>query len=354
MLDERLYQNMMERIAPAPQLLARVRSLGNAASEKRGAGLRARAARRLSLAAVLLVCLGFAVPALAVYSPSVYSLMYAVSPAVAQFFIPVRESCEYDGIRMEVVSAYAHEDTAEIYVTMQDLTGDRIDASMDLYDSDSLHIPFDSIGACEQVAYDPDTKTATFLSKISSMDGTKIKGGKVTFSISCFLSRKQELLDIPLSVDWSAAEENPETLLLGRPRDGYTRIDASDGEVHTPSYNTVLRPGEPMLTFADGFDVTGLGYVDGRLHIQLYTPGRKEFDDHAFLELTDAQGNTVHGDMVYHDFIDERTDGYVDYIDYVFNVSRDALSNYTLTGSFYAAKLRTEGTWQVTFPLKVS
>ena len=70
-------------------------------------------------AAAACLCLVFclAVPAMAVSIPAAYELLYAVSPATAQFFKPVELSCEDNGIRMEVTAAYIHDDTAQIYIT---------------------------------------------------------------------------------------------------------------------------------------------------------------------------------------------------------------------------------------------
>ena len=355
MFNEQVYQSMNEQITPSCELLERVRAYGDDMPGKRNQRFYGRAVRRVALVAVLLLCLCFAVPALAVNSPSIYRLMRAVSPAIAQFFVPVQESCEYDGIRMEVVSSYVHDDTAEIYVTMQDLSADRMDASIDLYDSYDLTIPFDSIGTCKQLGYDAETKTATFLIRIATMDGSPIPSVKATFAISCFLSGKQELLDAPLTIDLSGAEGNPETLALNEPQGGNTWKDpASGAEIITPVYERVLKPQQTIAVLHEGFNVSGIGYIEGRLHIQLHTPGRMAFDDHAFLELTDAQGNAVRGDMVYHDFVDEATGHYVDYIDYVFDVPQTSLQGYTLSGSFYTAESRTDGRWQVTVPLKTS
>jgi hypothetical protein len=59
---------------------------------------------------------------------------------------------------MNVVAAMNDDEMAVIYVTMQDLTGNRIDESLDIYDYSlsSAHI-FNS----QLVHYDKATKTAT-------------------------------------------------------------------------------------------------------------------------------------------------------------------------------------------------
>ena len=64
-----------------------------------------------AVACLCLIC-GLAIPAMAAFSPSFYELLYAVTPATAQFFKPVQRSCEDNGIRMEVTAAYIHENTA--------------------------------------------------------------------------------------------------------------------------------------------------------------------------------------------------------------------------------------------------
>lgn len=72
-----------------------------------------------TLAACLCLVCVLAVPAMAAFSPAFYELLYAVTPATAQFFKPVQRSCEDNGIRMEVTAAYIHENTAEIYLSLE-------------------------------------------------------------------------------------------------------------------------------------------------------------------------------------------------------------------------------------------
>ena len=144
-----------------------------------------------TLAACLCLVCVLAVPAMAAFSPSFYELLYAVSPATAQFFKPVRRSCEDNGIRMEVTAAYIHENTAEIYLSMQDLTERSFDETVDLFDSYRLHTPFDCTGHCKLASYDPDTHTATFFVTLEQWDQQNIEGEKLTFSVQKLLSGKK-------------------------------------------------------------------------------------------------------------------------------------------------------------------
>lgn len=75
---------------------------------------------------------------------------------------------------MEVVSANVHDNVADIYISMQDLTGDRIDETIDLFDSYYIKPAYDSVGNCKLVDYNDTTKMATFLIRISQFDNQKI------------------------------------------------------------------------------------------------------------------------------------------------------------------------------------
>lgn len=159
-----------------------------------------------------LVAAVLTVPVLAASVEPVYELIYLVSPSAAQFFVPVQKSDTNKGIKMEVVSADIRGDTARIYITMQDLIGDRVDETIDLYDSYDIRLPFDGTGFCEKVGYDPNTRTETFLITIKT-DGQKIAGKKITFSVGMFLSDKHVYDDIQIPVDLCtdfSKSENPD------------------------------------------------------------------------------------------------------------------------------------------------
>ena len=83
-------------------------------------GTRRKKPRRMRRGAVLLAAvlaaLLLATPVMA--AGPFYSILYAVSPATAQYFAPVQRACEDNGIRMEVEAAAIRGDTAELYVSL--------------------------------------------------------------------------------------------------------------------------------------------------------------------------------------------------------------------------------------------
>ena len=80
-----------------------------------------------AMVASLLLVFTMSVPALAAadFGPA-YNLLYKVSPAIAQKLKPVRMSCEDNGIKFEVISAYVEGSEAKIFISAQDIDGDKI------------------------------------------------------------------------------------------------------------------------------------------------------------------------------------------------------------------------------------
>ncbi len=104
------YRKMNEKILPDGELRERV--IGKAVPRR---PMRIR----VGVVAAMLALAILAVPAAA-----------QVSLELATRFRPVMESCTVDGIKMEVVAASVHGATAEVYISFEDLQGDRIDEKL--------------------------------------------------------------------------------------------------------------------------------------------------------------------------------------------------------------------------------
>ena len=77
------------------------------------------------LALVVIVSLSSLTVATASGSLRAYELLYALDPYLAERMSPVAESCVDQGIEMRVAGIYVHGDIVDIYVTMQDLEGEK-------------------------------------------------------------------------------------------------------------------------------------------------------------------------------------------------------------------------------------
>lgn len=295
------------------------------------------------LAAVLL-CMALTVSALAAADVEpVYNFLYQLSPAIAQKLKPVRMSCVDNGIELEVISANIEDESAKIYLGLRDLEGGRVDASTDLFDSYRIHMDGNSMSTCSYSHYDESTQTALFLVEIWP-DGNKIDGDKVTFSISRFISGKQEFADY-LAIDPAAAAESPavQTDVVTR---GHGWLDESWADLAVDEF---LVPGE-ILSPMEGVSITGMGWVDGYLHIQTHYENILDTDAHGYVCLVDAEGNSI-PDVYGVSFWDDADKGSC-YYEQIFAISPETLAECRLFGQFYRADTLVEGHWEVTFPVE--
>lgn len=336
------YNAMQRDVRPDAPLLQRTR----AAAQK--APARPRRLRPLIALAAVLVCLALAVPAFAMPAlaadPDGYALLYSISPAAAQFFKPVNRSDEDNGIRLTVDSVYLHSDTVEIYVSLQDLTGDRLDETTDLFDSYRINRGFDCSATCSLAGYDAQTRTARFLISITSFDGQDIEGDKLTFSLNRLLTGKTETEGAVTGLDLAAVQAEPATQQVEWR--GGSGIAAEAGG-STAETRTALVPTGTLAAPAPGVAITAMGYVDGLLHIQVLYENILETDNHGQLWLeSGAEKLECLGSLSF--FGENGSDSFEEY---VFDVSPAQLADCTLYGSFVTADTLIEGNWEITFPL---
>lgn len=339
------YQQLMNQVKPDPEL---VQKTVHQARRKIKSQHQFYSFRKPVIAFVsVCLCISFAMPVLAATVEPIYQMIYMVSPAAAQFFMPVQKSDEDNGINMEVVSAFIHGNMAEIYVSMQDLTGDRIDGTTDLYDSYSINRPFDSSAYCERVAFDENTKTATFLIIIEEWGEKDIAGDKITFSVKEFLSHKNIYEKVAVPFDLSKAADAVQTQTVYTLGGGGTAYENDDGE------SIVLIPGKALDSFpVEGIDITAIGYIEGKLHVQMALKNRLKNDAHGSFFLLD--GNDRIFNSKYHVYFTNQyknSEDRIDYCEYVFDIPQEEISGYRLYGDFVTSGMLTEGHWRVTFPL---
>ena len=278
-----------------------------------------------------------------------YELLYALDPVLAEKMSPVMESAVDQGIEMKVAGIYVHGKEADIYVTMQDLEGSRIDATTDLFDSYSIHTNCDQWGGCSLVDFDVETHTATFLIQVGQ-DDEKIGGKKMIFSVSQFLAGKRvgwvDLPEIELSelltkeADHRPAQEVLQILqsqsVLGY--GGETELK----QLLVPNKEQIIIPAECEAK------ITAYGMVEGKLHVQVYYEDVHNRDDHGYIQLVDAQG-VEHDCETKADFWDKDHIGR--YEEYEFDMSPDELAGCRVIGYFSTGAQIYKGDWKISFPI---
>lgn len=311
-------------------------------------------------AAVLVVVLSLtlAVPVLAANVEAVHQLVYDVSPAMAQYLQPVKLVDENNGIRMEVVSAkILNGGTAEIYITMQDLTEDRINETIDLFDYYNIYRSFGGFAHCQLAEFDSATRVATYcitLRQNGTVDMRNFAGEKITFFLGRFFTQTHHE-DVEIPYDLSMVNEAAETW--------QPEIETGDVNPDIPfeGFNALV-PGEPYEGFpVDGIDMTGIGFVDGTLHIQIRVEDTLTTKNHGHVYLVNADGKQIRGysrDFSKYTYKDGEVTDRTAYLDFVFFITPEELAECKLYGNFWISDPLTEasieGGWRVTVPLELA
>ncbi len=303
--------------------------------------------RAVAAAATIMLVFTMSVPALAAadYEPA-YNLLYKVSPTIAQKLKPVRMSCEDNGIKFEVISAYVEGSEAKIFISAQDIDGDKIDETTDLFDSYSINTPFDCSSSCENISYDTKTKTATFLISISQWNEQDIIGEKITFRAREMLSNKQEYDMVLSDLDMNNISTAPETVTP-------THIFGGSGTNYSEVENNfrALKATGILISPVEGVDITAMGYVDGNLHIQVRYENVLKTDNHGYIYFQNNEGEKITCNAN----VEFSTDSEYQerYVEYIYDLSDIELAEYDAYGYFVTSDTLITGNWSVTFPLEM-
>ena len=212
-----------------------------------------------------------------------YNLLYSISPALAQKLKPVNLSCVDQGIQLEVDSAYIHNNTAEAILCIKDLTGDRIDETVDLFDSYDIRNIKDCSATCNLLEYNENTGVAAFAVRMEQMDGSSFSGSKVTVSLSKLLCKKRQFNGVLEDISLSSVTDTPVLTDNVTIRGG--------GGAPCPENALFLQPAAvPLSTPLTGISVTGLGYENGKLHVQICYEDIGTTDNHGWIWLQNKNG----------------------------------------------------------------
>lgn len=296
-------------------------------------------------------------PVLAANVPAVYRFLNGISPALADFFVPVEKSCTKKDITMQVEAVYVEGNRAEVYISFQDAegAGNVIDGEIDLWTGYGLQsrTGCSSIGGHSFAGYDAETGKAYW--KVSLQGWDAFETDKLTFYVYSILSSiSEEKRELDLKEALTEAEFKHVTL-SGRSgtqpaNDIIQRTDEEKRDDPRP-VSAVMNVKPVSECVADGFTVTGIAFLDGNLRVQICMGDQSRAVRHVRLFLTDEDGEERIND---YSVTWKESWGGVDYTfyEYVFtDVDADA-DAYALYGLFNEESGYVEGDWSVTFTLE--
>lgn len=283
----------------------------------------------------------------AAYVPSLNHLVGLVSPQVAVMLQPIEMSSEDNGIKMEVIAAMNDDEMAVIYVTLQDLTGDRIDETLDLYDYSFTGA---RIMTSEIVNFDETTNTATL--RIQGNGGQKLNGKKMNVSIDSFLSNKETFesaIDIDIPSLLNMASKTVQIDMNHIPGGGGLLLE----ELWKNDFLQVLKPNETEMKLPEipWVDISNVGIIDNRLHIQVKWDEENLYD-HGYFFFKDDFGNEIHSSSVVFDINESgQTEYGRRYTEYIFDLKEINLDEQSLFAQFIRNGNYIKGNWNNTFKM---
>lgn len=200
-----------------------------------------------------------------------------------------------NGIRMEVLAALNDRETASIYLTLQDITGqNRVTEDMDLR---HIQVSGATFSSAQVIDFDKISNTATIC--LTGEDG-QLANRKISVTLHSFLTGWSYKKDVgPANCDISYLNQlglaqptlDPDPQIHGYSAVGeetlIPKADQQDLEVLTASNKGVPLPGAPWA------QITAAGIVDGKLHIQLLHDDQLGLYNDVTFYLTDQNGTEL-------------------------------------------------------------
>lgn len=270
---------------------------------------------------------------------------------------PINEHSEDQGIEMNVLGAVRDGDSAEVYITLKDTAGKRLDEKLRLYD---YRIEGGmNLNNSEVMNYDARTGEVTLR---LLAQGAEI-GDRMSMRIESFLRGEQEKEGYDSKLDLSglladSITDNYKTLKRDRDNIGLAATAETSEALSAQKELRVLNPDAMSVSLPDldWTKLTNIGFIDGKLHVQFSPDTGMGRYNHAEFYLTDASGNRQDIDFYRLSWGEVEAGGKVyggKYQEYVFDISTpEQLKGLKLMGSLLTYDELVKGSWGATFDLK--
>lgn len=309
--------------------------------------------KRLAIELSLLLSLFISVPVVASTFPSFEALLKSIDGRFENLLQPIQLISEDSGIKMEVVSAMRDEDIIVVYITLQDIEGNRIDETLDL--NDSYRIKGIDSYTSEIVDYNDENKTVTL--RIQGNSNKYFKNKKVEFSLNSLMSGRN---NITSSLNNYLFKDNLINKLNSTVKLDMNNIPGGGGdlyqELETEKEIDILEKNNLNIKFKEieFMNITNMGIINNKLHIQTKWDISK-FNNHGFLYLSDNNGEKVKlkEANIYYSFDKDVKPIYGnDYVEYIFDIENINLENINLNAEVFYSEAYVEGEWGVKFELQ--
>ena len=226
------------------------------------------------IATLLVACLFFTTVAVAQYTDSFERLAGIIGQERAETLTPIGittadegQSVQYDGIKAELVAVNVNENVVDLYVTLKDTVSNRLDGSDFILEHSLRPVDLD-------LSRDQDSARRIMGGSFGRLEIIhRDESGKITLHAQHNFGQSVEGKQLLFHLDqmWSIILEEGNRLVP---------INLADFAIEAPTLpfqgREVLAP--QGLNIPLGLDgkytvISSIGVIDGRLHVQTYSPG---------------------------------------------------------------------------------
>lgn len=254
---------------------------------------------------------------------------------------PVEISDEDQGIKMEVVAAGRFDNILRVYVTLQDMTGERLGDDVSLIEHFRL-TGMERVGGMSSwgwklIDYDEENNKATMLFELAG--SSKLEGEELTLEINKILYNTKEYWNYKVTeADLSNVDRNPPIFYAMMNQ----FLSTSNINYIGEDVVLVLKEQSDKISFpqTEGFNICAMGVVDGKLHIKTRNYENEDKDisyNLYFVDLKSPQKyeNLINPEGIFRFNLDEKGDitketDFPAYIEHIYDIDTDRLDEYEL------------------------
>lgn len=288
-----------------------------------------------------------------------YEKIAELAPGLADYILPMQLTDTEKGITMQVEALQVEGKEAKLIVSFFDEEGseeDFIAGKVDMYDSYQLksYGTESNVGGCTFLEYDADSGKAYF--NVCVLAEEEFAGDRVKFNVNQLLVEDREYegtLEMDLLIVNPALKECTLSGKGGRGEvwdvlKGYTYKT----EESFPLFSTGVMDVEVQREkLEDSIQVTGIGYSDGILRVQICRGNLEAADRYGQIFLYKENGECRYSDASVswqEELLGER----ISFEEQWFLMGEEEMEDLQLFGRFYETGKAVKGNWSVTVKLE--
>lgn len=258
-----------------------------------------------------------------------------------------------EGIEIKPLAVVNDDDMMIIYLTIQDLVGDRINEALSVQE---YFVEGGTINNCQLIDYDKERKTA--IVQLTTQGGEKLNNSSIEVKIKSLLTGRKVFEQVPIDIHLSEIIEISDSQVVWM-----RRADTMGGGGTGDGWNIleevgrikVLKPNQMQIAIPEieGVIISNIGFVDGKLHIQTKWETNDK-DRHGYFYLADEEGGKIEiKENNFYFGVDENDEIQFgrEYVEYVLEMSKEQVKDTQLKGYFAEDGEVIEGKWNIEIDL---